>query len=108
MSTHDPALCDLPVCSLCEAHGLGYTRGKEKAYADVRAVLDGLDHAAGCGCEPCRLIRDVMAAARAAPAGAPMLPDFQPHLDSDSHFEDCQGPGCGASCRCACHAWELG
>ena len=25
---------------------------------------------------------------------------------SDGHLMDCEGPGCGASCGCACHAYE--
>ena len=27
---------------------------------------------------------------------------------SKGHIQDCEGPGCGASCRCACHAFEEG
>lgn len=70
---HDPARCAQAHCVECEAYGAGYARGKQAAYVDVRAVLDGLHHAPGCGCEPCRLIRDVLAVAHAAPDGAAML-----------------------------------
>ena len=65
--THDPALCDRHSCTRCDAYGDGYARGKEKAYFEVRAVLDGLDHARGCGCEPCKLIRDVLEAVERMP-----------------------------------------
>ena len=62
MMAHDVALCDRAVCSICDAYGDGYASGKASAYFEVRTRLDGGDHARGCGCEPCRLIRDVTAA----------------------------------------------
>ena len=29
-------------------------------------------------------------------------------VDIDGHIQDCAGPGCGASCTCACHAFDAG
>ena len=43
----------------CGCYAEGYAQGKAKTYFEVRAVLDAGDHAAGCGCEPCKLLRDV-------------------------------------------------
>ena len=70
MTTHDPALCDRDVCARCDAYGTGYAAGKDKAFFEVRAVLDACDHARGCGCEPCKLIRDVVDAVERMPAAS--------------------------------------
>ena len=41
----------------CPCFGEGYAAGKDKAFFEVRH-LDG--HAAGCGCDPCRVIARVL------------------------------------------------
>ena len=37
---HDPALCQSPVCSWCDAFNYGYAVGKAKAHFELRS----LDH----------------------------------------------------------------
>ena len=39
--------------------GAGWAAGKEKAFFEVLTLLES-PHAVGCGCEPCKLIRDVL------------------------------------------------
>ena len=39
--------------------GAGWAAGKDKAFFEVRTLLES-PHAVGCGCEPCKLIRDVL------------------------------------------------
>ena len=51
-----------PVCDCyepCDCYAEGYTHGKEKAYFEVRTILDS-NHAESCGCEPCRTVREVL------------------------------------------------
>ena len=48
-----------------EADGyfVGYVRGRQKTYDDIREVLDALaldTHAADCSCQPCEIIREVL------------------------------------------------
>ena len=43
----------------CACYAEGYAHGKEKAHFEVRAVLDS-NHAASCGCEPCKTVREVL------------------------------------------------
>ena len=54
---HDPALCQSPVCSWCDAFNYGYAVGKAKAHFELRS----LDHdpAAVYGGEPCKTTRVV-------------------------------------------------
>ena len=52
-----PDLCERDNCSLCDAYGAGYNRGKLAAFGEVRARLRDDTHAPDCGCEPCLLIR---------------------------------------------------
>ena len=57
-------------CTLAEqlgswdaGYGVGYANGKDKALAEVRDRLqDAGGHHARCGCGPCGLIREVLAA----------------------------------------------
>ena len=42
-------------------YGDGYAAGKAKAFAEVRSVVVADNHPDSCGCEPCKLIRDIMA-----------------------------------------------
>ena len=58
-STHDYAVCQAPICALCDAYGDGYTAGKEKAYFEVRN-WHPKEHAPSCGCNPCMAARSVM------------------------------------------------
>ena len=50
-------VCDCPEPCACYAEG--YAHGKEKAHFEVRMVLDS-NHAASCGCEPCRTVREIL------------------------------------------------
>ncbi len=54
---YHPDLCERDNCSLCDAYGAGYFKGKLAAYTEVRARLRDDTHAPDCGCEPCLLIR---------------------------------------------------
>ena len=40
-------------------YGSGWADGKEKARLEVRTLLE-YPHDVSCGCEPCKLIRDVL------------------------------------------------
>ena len=66
---HDPALCETVSCELCAAFEDGYQRGKSKARFELE-VWDG-SHNHGCGCEPCRIVRDLLARFPAAPLDLP-------------------------------------
>ena len=50
-------VCDCP--EPCACYTEGYSHGKDKAHFEIRAVLDS-NHAAGCGCEPCKTVRTVI------------------------------------------------
>ena len=45
--------CDEP----CACYAEGYASGKDKAYFEVLASLDGPPHAEGCPCQPCQVKR---------------------------------------------------
>ena len=55
---HDYAGCERDPCDRCHDYGLGWTHGKSKAHAEVVKVASGR-HDAACGCEPCRVIREL-------------------------------------------------
>ena len=41
--THDPALCPLNYCQLCDVFGAGYTRGKEIGRREaINEILDAI------------------------------------------------------------------
>ena len=48
-------LCDCPEPCACCAEG--YAVGKDKAYFEVLASLDGPPHAGECACQPCQVKR---------------------------------------------------
>ena len=48
-------LCDWPEPCACYAEG--YAAGKDKAYFEVIASLDGPPHAGDCACQPCLVKR---------------------------------------------------
>ena len=95
---HDPAGCDDPLCQRCDDYGGGYAHGKAAAHAEVRHWEPGA-HAASCGCERCLTGRAVLHAGQKAAREPVTLPAV--------HQQDCAGPGCGASCRCWCHVWDM-
>ena len=41
----------------CACYAEGYAAGKDKAYFEVIASLDGPPHAEDCACEPCQVKR---------------------------------------------------
>ena len=51
MTDTDRPLCDCPEPCAC------YAAGKDKAYFEVLANLDGPPHAEGCACQPCQVKR---------------------------------------------------
>ena len=103
MSAHDTAGCSAPSCPLCEAYGDGYAVGKAKAHNETRAQALDDTHGEGCGCQPCRTVRIVTRSIRRS-----VLEELnsEPVLLPEQHLRDCQGPGCGATCRCWCHRNE--
>ena len=48
-------LCDCP--DPCACYAKGYAAGKDKAYFEVLASLEGPPHAEGCACQPCQVKR---------------------------------------------------
>ena len=51
--------CTDPLCVRCDAYGDGYSRGKEKAFWEVR-TWHPKEHAPSCGCNPCMAARSVI------------------------------------------------
>ena len=49
-------VCDCPEPCACYAEG--YAAGKDKAYFEVLASLEGPPHAEECGCHPCQMKRE--------------------------------------------------
>ena len=41
----------------CACYAEGYAAGKDKAYFEVLACLEGPPHAGGCACRPCQVKR---------------------------------------------------
>ena len=74
----EPVITDTarPVCDCpehCACYAEGYAAGKDKAYFEVLASLEGPSHAEGCACQPCQVktacVRKIMALmARSSPA----------------------------------------
>ena len=56
-ATNEPTVCDHD--EPCGCYVEGYFQGKDKAHLEVRKVL-AAGHAADCGCEPCRTVREVL------------------------------------------------
>ena len=46
-------LCDCP--EPCGCYAEGYAAGKDKAYFEVLASLEGPPHAGECACQPCQV-----------------------------------------------------
>ena len=55
MTGRERPLCDCPEPCACYAEG--YAAGKDKAYFEVIASLEGPPHAAVCACQPCQVKR---------------------------------------------------
>ena len=71
MTAAERQACDCP--GPCGCYAEGYAAGKDKAYFEVLASLDGPPHAEGCACQPCQVkracLRKVMALlAKSSPA----------------------------------------
>ena len=52
MTDTDRPLCDCP--EPCGCYAEGYAAGKDKAYFEIIASLEGPPHAEGCACQPCQ------------------------------------------------------
>ena len=59
MTMHDYAGCERAPCVRCHDYGLGWARAKSKGHEEVVQVASGR-HDAACGCQPCRVIREVL------------------------------------------------
>ena len=71
MTAAERQACDCP--EPCGCYAEGYAAGKDKAFFEVIASLDGPPHAEACACQPCQVkracIRKVMTLmARSSPA----------------------------------------
>ena len=55
MPVNERLLCDCP--DPCACYAEGYAAGKDKAFFEVVASLDGPPHAEGCACQPCQVKR---------------------------------------------------
>ena len=53
MTATDRPLCDCP--EPCGCYAEGYAAGKDKAYFEIEMTLQDDNHAASCGCQPCRV-----------------------------------------------------
>ena len=53
MTATDRPLCDCP--EPCGCYAEGYAAGKDKAYFEIEMALQDDNHAASCGCQPCRV-----------------------------------------------------
>ena len=56
MRKHNYAICEDPLCEMCEGYSAGYVDGKSKALFEVSTQT--ADHAAGCGCNPCLAVKE--------------------------------------------------
>ena len=56
-TVHDYAACSIEICLACDSFSDGWTAGKAKAYAEIRAV-PASGHSSDCGCQPCSAVRD--------------------------------------------------
>ena len=59
VAVHDYASCPGDPCRLCDAYADGWTQGKAKAFAEIRAVPSS-GHTQDCGCRPCSSVRDAV------------------------------------------------
>ena len=57
MTDRERSLFDCP--EPCGYYAEGYAVGKDKAFFEIRMVLEESNHAFSCGCEPCLVIRAV-------------------------------------------------
>ena len=55
MTTRQRPLCDCP--EPCGCYAEGYAAGKDKAFFEMLASLEGPPHAEGCACQPCQVKR---------------------------------------------------
>ena len=55
MTARECPLCDCP--EPCACYVEGYAAGKDEAFFEVIASLDGHRHAEGCACLPCQVKR---------------------------------------------------
>ena len=58
MTMHDYAGCERAPCVRCHDYGLGWAHGKLKMADELPAVASG-GHDVACGCQPCRVIREL-------------------------------------------------
>ena len=59
MTASPRPLCDCP--EPCGCYAEGYAAGKDKAYFEILASLEGPPHAGGCACQPCQVKRGCLA-----------------------------------------------
>ena len=55
MTDAERPLCDCP--EPCGCYAEAYDAGKDKAYFEVLASLEGPPHGEGCACQPCQVKR---------------------------------------------------
>ena len=55
MTERERPLCDCP--EPCGCYADGYAAGKDKAFFEMEMALQDDTHAAGCGCQPCKVKR---------------------------------------------------
>ena len=55
MTARERRLCDCD--EPCGCYAEGYAAGKDKAFFEMLASLDGPPHAQDCGCQPCQIKR---------------------------------------------------
>ena len=55
MTDPEHPVCDCP--EPCGCYAEGYAAGKDKAYFEVLASLDGPPHHRDCSCQPCQVKR---------------------------------------------------
>ena len=53
MSDHDYANCQDSACELCDAHGDGYSEGKDKALFEAAIATCHMTTTPECRCSPC-------------------------------------------------------
>ena len=70
MTAGERPLCDCP--EPCGCYAEGYAAGKDKAYFEVLAILDGPPHAEGCACQLCQVKRACLRKLMTLMAGVPL------------------------------------
>ena len=58
-AAHDPVTCDEAACQRCADFANGYQVGKDKGRLEIELWND--THALTCRCEPCRIVRGIVA-----------------------------------------------